>query len=296
MAFMDDIRQKVQRGAARNRANRNDDTTSIGVDPITGGQLPPGVSTQDQFYDWLASQPVDVQNRYMNADPSKTAYGEIQQRRVEALRNGEVLPGMTESGGGAPLEPGQIASLLQASNIQRGMKSEGEVSQNPLDYGYTPALTEDVGYSPQDRYKYLDEVDPLEAALEEQAINQVRTDTTGVDAQKNVLGEYANLYAQGGLNAIDRARLEQARRTRAAQGRSAEEAIMADMEERGRAGSNAELLARQQAQQGATNARSMDDLQTMALGLQRRDALLRDQGTLGGQVQTAQDVIDQFNT
>lgn len=300
MAF-EKLREKAERGAARQNTWGNDSNPFDGSRFQSAGlDVPSGIKTVGDFENWLARQPLEVQNQYFQAAGSDgpAINAGIKQKRVEAFRRGETLPGLDETGAGTEgmLSKEDRATGLAAQNIRAGGEIEGMVSQNLGDYTAPYIQDPGVDWRPQDRYHYLGETPDLEVALQEQAINQERTDTTGVDAQKRVLGEYANLYNQGGLNAIDRARIEQARRMRAGQARGQEAAIMQQAEQMGRAGSNTALLGRMQAQQGATNARSMDDLQTMALGLQRRDALLRDQGTLGGQVQTAQDAIDQFNT
>ena len=90
--------------------------------------------------------------------------------------------------------------------------------------------------------------------------------------------------------------MARARQVRATQAKGDRGAIMQRMEQMGRAGGNAELLAQLDAQGQAEQALAMDDLETESMALQRRDSMLRDAGNLGGQVQTAQDAIDRFNT
>lgn len=210
--------------------------------------------------------------------------------------NTEFIRGNAEIGVGSGISREGRAGAMYGENIA---DAEDILAQTealgPGDYSYEAQQETDPG-SLVNTLEHAPEVDPLTHKLQNEAINQARTDSTGVNAQKGVLGEYANLYAQGGLSAIDRARMAQARQTRQIQNRGAQQAIMARAEQMGRAGGNAELLSRLQAQQGSQNALAMDDLQTSALALQRRDALLRDRASLGGQVQSAQDSIDAFNT
>ena len=78
-------------------------------------------------------------------------------------------------------------------------------------------------------------------------------------------------------------------------GRAAEEAVMQDAAEQGRGGGNLEFIGRLGAEQAATQQISNQDLQTQALALARKDAALSGMAGVGGQVQSAQDAIDNFN-
>lgn len=210
----------------------------------------------------------------------------------EAMRREDATLGLQHDDIGAS---GRTTQLL-GQNVLDAEDTEAQLEALGMqDYTYTPEDEQGAGYQLADKVEHAGDADPLSYELQNEAINQGRTDTTGVDAQKNVLGEYASLYSQGGLSAIDRARMAQARQIRGTQNKGNRAAILQRMEQMGRAGGNAELLAQLEGQQASENALAMDDLQTEAMALERRDAILRDSGALGGQVQTAQDAIDRFN-
>lgn len=230
------------------------------------------------------------------ADPLQS---QVQRIRQEAFRNGEILPGVDPSGGGTGLPPDAVQSILSGRATQ---EAEGIQSQQPgLDaYQEDVVLDQGPGYSLLDGLNRAgawqdEDVDPL--ALEyEDALQQERTDTTGRDAQERSLNEYDQVIAQEGLTDVDRARIEEMRQATARRGRAQEEAVLADAAEQGRAGGNASLLLRSQAQQRATNERALGDMQTAAMGLERKDQAIRNRGFLGGDVQAADDMIDRFNT
>lgn len=287
-----------------------------------GVAAPPqgAVDGSDAFYDWLATQPSATREWYIEGrynavagsgnkgpggsfgswsanDRKNAAHAEqdrLQAAQQKALSQGKTLPDVNpQTGEGVHfssdkakaqfLETARTRNTAENQATAQGITPESITVHPTLDQGYAPALHPEnliQGYTPE----------------QEQAIAQQRTDATGEQAAKQSLQDYTSAINQGGLTAIDRARLEQARSQRAMEARAAEGAIRQQAEQQGRAGSTASLVMRQRAQQGAENARSQDDLQTMALGLQRKDTLMGQRGTLGTQVQTLDDAIDHFNT
>jgi hypothetical protein len=151
------------------------------------------------------------------------------------------------------------------------------------DYTIKPTDFQQMEWSPDEKYAYEDE------------INQKRSDTRGLDAQRAALSGYDDIVNQGGLTAIDRAAIAESQQGREQELRGNREAIMQNAQEQGRAGGNAQLLSQMQAAQGTGNQRAMDDIRTNALALSRKDSALGSLGDLGGQVQTSQDSIDRFN-
>lgn len=248
---------------------------------------PYGTTDAQTLWQYLEKMPPEqretiIQNLERQGDP-----------RAEQLRGMNEI-GMGDSSGTS--REGR-AGAMYGENIADAKDIQDQVDALGMeDYTYDPAQEQGAGYQLVDQIEHAGAFDPYQAKLQDEAINQTRTDTTGVDAQRGVLGEYANLYAQGGLSAIDRARMAQARQQRMIQNRGAQGAIMARAEQMGRAGGNAELLSRLTTLQGSQNALAQDDMQTNALALERRDALLRDRASLGGRMQEAQDAIDAFNT
>jgi hypothetical protein len=152
------------------------------------------------------------------------------------------------------------------------------------DYTINAQMRDSMSWDPSQQYQY------------EQDILQGRTDTTGLDAQRGALGQYGEIIGQGGLTAIDRAALMQSQQLREQELRGNREAIMRNAAEQGRGGGIAQLLQQGQASQQTANARAMDDARMQALALGRKDSAISAMGTLGGNIQTAQDALDRFNT
>jgi len=177
----------------------------------------------------------------------------------------------------------QRASALMADNAALARQAYG-MRPGEDAYTVTPEMYETMGWSPDQQYAYED------------AVNQGRTDTTGVDAQTKALQGYSDIANQGGLTDIDRARMALSHQSREQELQANRGAIMQNAQEQGRAGGQAQLMAQMQGAQGTANMRAMDDLQTNALGLGRRDTALAGMADVGDQVQTAQDAIDKLNT
>jgi len=177
----------------------------------------------------------------------------------------------------------QRAGAAYRTNADLARKAYG---MTPGEDAYTvnPEMYQTMGWSPDEKYAYEDD------------IAQKRGATTGLDAQTEALGGYRDIVNEQGLTAIDRARIAQSHQGQEQELRANREAIMQNAQEQGRAGGQAQLLAQMQASQGTANMRAMNDLQTNALGLQRKDAAIGSMGDLGGTIQTAQDSIDRFNT
>lgn len=125
-------------------------------------------------------------------------------------------------------------------------------------------------------------------------------------AQKSALQGFEDIYEQGGLTAIDRARIADARAQEDQYVRAQRGAVQADLAERGLLGSGLEMLGRMDAAQDAGQRLSTAGLETSALGLQRRDAALAGMGDLGTTMRDqswdesksraeAQDAIDALN-
>lgn len=269
-------------------------------------QQPSNIKTEADFGKWLAHQNTETQDYYLFQNPDYTnenANGgarkqlnliqqALEAERNEAFKKGDILPGVDESGQGTTLDNRGRAAALEAKGIRNIDEAAAGVSDQVGDYTVNPTMDPGAGYNLTDRLSYLGD-QPL---YEEKAIDQARTDTSGVDAQKYALGELKSNYAQGGLSAIDRARMAESQRIREAQARGAREGVRANAEEQGRAGGNLSFLLQSRANADANAGRARDDLETQALALQRKDAMLKGIGDVGGSIQTANDAIDHFNT
>lgn len=107
-----------------------------------------------------------------------------------------------------------------------------------------------------------------------------QADPASIAAQRRALSELTGIVDQGGLTAIDRARIADTRADADQYLRGQREATLANMEARGMRGSGAELMAQLQAQQAAGQRMSDENLQTEAMAQRRAMEAL---GMLGGQ-------------
>jgi len=301
----------------------NAPTGVVGVDPEI--QKDPV-----KFGTWLASQNLETQNYYVWNNPAfngatgkslqlQGSHGTAAPGGAQKSSSGQVVqalykerarlfvadpsnppPGVNPQGQGIPASVLTDAAKARASVAGGQSQIQGAVNEinqlTPESFTVNPVLDQGPGYQLTDRLQQIGHADPLKDQLNLDAINQVRSDTTGVDAQKDTLLRDQDILNRGGLDAMDRARMAQAHDIRAAQARGNEQAIRADAEERGRSGGRLEFLLRQQAQQQATGQLANDDLQTQALALARRNEIMGQQASVGGQVQSAQDIIDAANT
>jgi hypothetical protein len=211
----------------------------------------------------------------------------------------KLLPGVDRAGGGTNLPPDAVQSLLTSRGESEAEALQGE--QPGLDaYQEDAVLDQGPATSFLDKLKgegafYDESVEGMDLT-DYEAAQQERTDTTGREAQERSLADYDAVIGQEGLTAVDRARIEEMRQDTARRARAQEGAILADAAEQGRGGGNASLLLRNQAQQSATNTRALGDMQTAAMGLERKDSAIRNRGFLGGDIQASDDAIDKFNT
>lgn len=219
----------------------------------------------------------------------------VQAYRTDQFMQGRILPGVDETGYGTSLSPQDRANNLAAKNINRGEDILTALSEDPGAYIWNPYLDQGAGYQVTDRLKMMGEADPLQLEYQREAIDQRRSNTTGRDAQGRSISDLDQIIQEGGLTAIDRARMARSNEMRGAAARGAEQAIMADAEEQGRGGGAQSTMARLMARQNQARMMASDDLETQAMALGRRDQAIGQRAAIGGQVQTAQDVIDNFN-
>lgn len=143
-------------------------------------------------------------------------------------------------------------------------------------FEHSPYSVPDAEYTAA-QYYGEDPMDPLTfgnlgpSAMEGQAANP-----WAVQAQWDALTGIRDIVNQGGLTAVDRARMAEARSQEDAYLRGQHEATLADLQARGMAGGGQELLASMMAQQGAGQRMSAADLETEAMAQERHDKALRD--------------------
>jgi len=233
----------------------------------------------------------------------------IKAARGRAFRDGLLLEGVDATGGGTDLSKEDRQGVIQGSAIEGSTQVYQDLIQDPSNYSIEDVEDEGAGYQLADKLgKFDEDVDPLVLA-QEQIIEQIRSNEEGRVGERSALsglqglaGQYQGAIDQGGLTAIDRARVEALRQDTARRARAQEEAILADMTEKGRGSGLASMLLRQQAQQSAADQRGLYDAQVGAMGLERKDRLMAglgdaytEAGTLGHGMQEADDAIDSFN-
>lgn len=137
------------------------------------------------------------------------------------------------------------------------------------------------------------------------ALSNIQIDPKLREAQMKALSSLAEL-GEGGLNAVDRAMLDQINREQAAQTRANQAGILQNLAARGMAGGGQELALKLAAGQQSADRAAQQGQQLQAMALQRSLDAISKAGQLGGQVRQqefgeqseaarAQDVINQFN-
>ena len=142
---------------------------------------------------------------------------------------------------------------------------------------------------------------------EDSGLNGIQTDPRFKQAQVNALEQLQTIGAEGGLTAIDKARLGEITDAQNAEERGSREAIEQNARERGIGGSDFTLASKLIANQEAANRASKEGLGVAALAEQRVLDAIQAAGNMGGQmdaaefekqarIEAAQDAINQFNT
>lgn len=142
--------------------------------------------------------------------------------------------------------------------------------------------------------------------LNSNAFNNIKTDPSLVGAQKQALQQLQNTASAGGLDAIDKSKLQDIRDQQEQENRSDSEAILANARARGMGNSNLTAVQRLIANQGSTDRASKAGTDVAAQSQARALAALQSAGQLAGNMQSgeyaaekdkaiSQNAIDQFN-
>jgi len=138
------------------------------------------------------------------------------------------------------------------------------------------------------------------------SLTDYRVDPRLKEAQMRALGGLEEVANEGGLTAIDRARLNDIARQEAAQERGARQAILQNAQARGVGGSGLSYAAQLANQQGSAGRRADRGFDVAAAAQQRALEAMMGAGQLGGQIRgqgfdeaarvaQAQDKINRFN-
>ena len=274
--------EQGRRDTLNGRVNA-DEVASLGL---------PAPQNGDNYYTYISRLSPEQQQKLFAQTP---AAADVERTfRGMQVQRGEIDPNDPRFWQG---DRTQRATGLLAGNAKQSQDYTDEVRQQMAalglgDYTYDPTLINGLPES----MRGAGPADSLEALIQDRAFNMSRSDTTGVDAQKRVLGAVEAAIGQGGLDQIDRARLAEISAAEARQRRGALGALRARAEQTGRANGVGSQVSQQMAIQDSINNQAMRDMQVGALGLDRKNQLMGLAGNLGGNVQSASDVIDQFNT
>jgi hypothetical protein len=207
----------------------------------------------------------------------------------------------------APILGGYLGMEASAEDSRKSVANAGKIAGlygnlqtpeydtiNPVSYG---------------QYSYLGDYTPttLEAVnLGPSAMEGIALDPVTRAAQMQALQQLQDVSSQGGMTAIDRARLAQMQTGVNQQERGNREAIMQNMRQRGVAGSGLELAASLSNQQSAADRANQEALNVEAMAQQRALDAMMQSGSLAGsirgqdfgeqsQIAQAKDAISKFN-
>lgn len=136
------------------------------------------------------------------------------------------------------------------------------------------------------QYQSQGELDPrLEQIMNlgPSAMEQVSTDPRLRQSQMSALEQYTQM-AEGRMNPADQAAFELARQNAAGEQQARQNAILQEMQQRGQAGSGAELLAKLKSNQSGAQMLQQAQLEQAQAMQQARMQALAQQAQLGGQV------------
>jgi len=160
-----------------------------------------------------------------------------------------------------------------------------------------------------DKYVQAGTLTPEQAEatlLSSNAFNDIKTDPSLVGAQKQALQQLQDTANEGGLTAIDRAKIQDVQDALNTTARGRNQALMQNAQERGIGGSNLNLQNQLMQEQAAADQASRAGTDIAAQAQARALASLQAAGQLGGQMEaqqygeqankaTAQNAIDRFN-
>ena len=192
-----------------------------------------------------------------------------------------------------------ISQNMETANRLQALATLAQASNRPPDI----ADIEYQQYAMPEEYQLVGSYTP--EALTDTQLRQLKASPEFRQAQLDVLQKYKEQGEQG-LTAIDRAALADIQNELARQERGQREAILANMAQRGMAGSGQELASSLLAEQESAQRASQEGMRLAAQQqANRQEALARVAQMSGGLEQTdygraedvarAQDVINQFN-
>ena len=176
------------------------------------------------------------------------------------------------------------------------------------DANYRKRLLEQLkqkGYQGYDPTSVSDS-DLSNARLGPSAFEQAKEDEGAIAAQQDASNRYKEMADNGGFTQADRTATLRSQQLANQQDAARRKSILSEMQQRGTAGSGAELAARLSSADSAASQNADNSQEIAARGEQRRDAAIAARGQLGGQMRdqsyrsqsnlaNARDGVSRFN-
>lgn len=210
-------------------------------------------------------------------------------------------------GGAASIGGGILGNILSSGDRNAALNNFQQIVNQYQNMGVPSAQALQVAFQ---QVQNAGQMTPeLQNAIQQQGtqLSNIQTNPAYSGAQMNALQSLQNIAGQGGMNLQDKANLAQTMQNVGVQNQGAQQAILANAQQRGQLGSGNSLAAQLSAQQNGANQANLQGLNIAGNAQQRALQSLMGAGQLGGQMQQqqygqqanaaqAQDAINRFNT
>jgi hypothetical protein len=181
---------------------------------------------------------------------------------------------------------GGIGGLLAAADQEKDQKKADALRQRAAEE-IAKIPTPELKFQAYEELKSAGYFTPeleKEIKIADSEYEKISTDPRLKEAQMGALASLQELAKSGGLDAMDRANLEQARRRAALDSANQQAAVQESMARRGMGGSGLEMVQRQMAAQSAANQANAADLQIQGEARRRALEAIQQSGQLAGNV------------
>lgn len=202
-------------------------------------------------------------------------------------KKGNKMPGISDTA------QEQLAGAIAGSTPVPNLEALEYEMYNPMLYGSPEEIAYAGGYDP--------------TMVGDSNMRNVNVDRNILDAQSRALQQLSDVASQGGMTAIDRARMQDIQAQQLNTDRGQRDAILQSQAMRGMGDSGSTLAALLQGQQGSSNVANQNAMAVNADAQARALQAMAQTGQLGGQMSQqqfgqrsaqaeAQDAINRFNT
>jgi len=188
--------------------------------------------------------------------------------------------GLIAAGMAAPIVGGLLGQKMSEEDRKRAEQYAREAAgmydniENPEFQNIDPVALEEYAY----------QGDLANEQMGPSAFESISLDPATRDAQMEALAYMQNLGSEGGMNAMDRAKLSEMQSAIGQQERGNRQAISQNMAQRGVSGSGMELMNQLMNNQAAADRSSQEGMQLQAISQQRALDAMMQAGQLGGQI------------